>query len=96
MNVTQHRTQLYLDQERYRWLKMNASRQGSTLAQAIRDAIDMARHREAQNEKKRKDQIHKMIQQLIGAGKHGPSDVSVRHDDYLGEALYEEIKRNRV
>jgi hypothetical protein len=37
-----HRTQLYLDEDQYRWLKRRAGRDGS-LAGVVRDLIDAAR-----------------------------------------------------
>jgi hypothetical protein len=37
-----HRTQLYLDDDQYRWLKRQAARAGS-IAQVVRDLIDTAR-----------------------------------------------------
>jgi len=39
-----HRTQLYLDEDQYRWLKQRAARQGS-IAGVVRDLIDAARSR---------------------------------------------------
>jgi hypothetical protein len=40
----QHRTQLYLDEGQYRWLKQQA-RQGGSIAGVVRELIDMARSR---------------------------------------------------
>jgi hypothetical protein len=40
----QHRTQLYLDDGQYRWLKQQA-RQGGSIAGVVRELIDMARSR---------------------------------------------------
>ncbi|HLM86796.1 MAG TPA: hypothetical protein VK272_11470 [Solirubrobacteraceae bacterium] len=40
----QHRTQLYLDESQYRWLKQQAGRGGS-VAGVVRDLIDTARAR---------------------------------------------------
>jgi hypothetical protein len=40
----QHRTQLYLDDGQYRWLKQQASQRGSVAA-VVRDLIDAARSR---------------------------------------------------
>jgi hypothetical protein len=39
-----HRTQLYLDEDQYRWLKQRAGRGGS-IAGVVRDLIDAARSR---------------------------------------------------
>jgi hypothetical protein len=40
----QHRTQLYLDDGQYRWLKQQA-RQGGSIAGVVRELIDSARSR---------------------------------------------------
>jgi hypothetical protein len=40
----QHRTQLYLDDGQYRWLKQQAGQRGSVAA-VVRDLIDAARSR---------------------------------------------------
>jgi hypothetical protein len=40
----QHRTQLYLDDGQYRWLKQQA-RQGGSIAGVVRELIDAARSR---------------------------------------------------
>jgi hypothetical protein len=39
-----HRTQLYLDDGQYRWLKQQA-RRGGSIAQVVRDLIDTERSR---------------------------------------------------
>jgi hypothetical protein len=39
-----HRTQLYLDEDQYRWLKQRAGSRGS-IAAVVRDLIDTARAR---------------------------------------------------
>lgn len=40
-----HRTQLYLDEDQYRWLKRRAGR-GQSMAEVVRDLIDEARLRQ--------------------------------------------------
>jgi hypothetical protein len=40
----QHRTQLYLDDDQYRWLKRQA-RRGGSIAGVVRELIDAARAR---------------------------------------------------
>lgn len=44
-NVMAHRTQLYLDESQYRWLKQHAGKRGS-IAAVVRDLIDAARVRQ--------------------------------------------------
>jgi hypothetical protein len=43
-NAMRHRTQLYLDDGQYRWLKQQAS-QGTSIAGVVRQLIDAARSR---------------------------------------------------
>jgi hypothetical protein len=43
-DVMRHRTQLYLDDSQYRWLKQQA-RQGKSIAEVVRELIDTARSR---------------------------------------------------
>jgi hypothetical protein len=42
--VMAHRTQLYLDEDQYRWLRQRAGQRGS-IAGVVRDLIDAARSR---------------------------------------------------
>jgi hypothetical protein len=41
-----HRTQLYLEEDQYRWLRQRAG-QGGSIAGVVRDLIDTARSRKA-------------------------------------------------
>jgi hypothetical protein len=43
-SAMRHRTQLYLDESQYRWLKQQA-RQGKSVAEVVRGLIDAARAR---------------------------------------------------
>lgn len=43
-SIMRHRTQLYLDDGQYRWLKQQAS-QGRSIAEVVRELIDAARSR---------------------------------------------------
>jgi hypothetical protein len=43
-SVMSHRTQLYLEEDQYRWLRQRAGRQGS-IAGVVRELIDAARSR---------------------------------------------------
>jgi hypothetical protein len=43
-SVMRHRTQLYLDDGQYRWLKQQA-RQGGSIAGVVRELIEVARSR---------------------------------------------------
>lgn len=43
-----HRTQLYLDQEQYRWLKRRAGRGDGSIAAVVRQLVDDARSQPAE------------------------------------------------
>jgi hypothetical protein len=43
-SVMRHRTQLYLDDSQYRWLKQQ-TRKGKSIAEVVRELIDAARSR---------------------------------------------------
>lgn len=91
MKVTQYRTQLFLDEERYRWLKEKAYSEGKSIAQVVREVLDTVRSEHGTTLKKRKQIAYKKTQRIIGKGTKGPKDVSVHHDKYLGKALYKQI-----
>jgi len=44
LSAMRRRTQLYLEEDQYRWLKQQAGRKGS-IASVVRDLIDRARNR---------------------------------------------------
>lgn len=95
MQVTQYRTQLYLDKERYVWLKQKAKEEDKAMAQVVREILDKVRVTQKTTTEKRKVTAYKKIRRLVGSIKGGPKDLSTHHDKYLGEALYQEILRNR-
>lgn len=97
MKVTQHRAQLFLDTELYGWYKRIAREEDKSFAQIAREAMEQMRERREKTKKRRRQDLHKQIMALSGSirEKDGVTDVSVNHDKYLGEALYEEIVRNR-
>lgn len=95
MNNTQFRTQLFLDQDRYRWLKETATRQDASIAKVVRDLIDRVRKEQEKKKQKRLKVAHRALLKLIGKGKGGPPDVSENHDTYLGEDLYREMMAAR-
>jgi hypothetical protein len=74
------RTQLYLDESQYRWLKSQARRRGS-IAEVVRDLIDAARARQED------PSTDPLIQHLLAdpaptAAK--PSSVRTLDDDLYG------------
>jgi len=88
MNVTQHRTQLLLDEDRYNWLRHQAVSEGKSMAQVIRETVDVVRLQKQKNFDQKQQQIYKQILNLAGKGKKGPTDVSANHDKYLAEWIY--------
>lgn len=74
------RTQLYLDEEQYRWLKRQAGRGGS-IAAVVRDLIDKARRRRRDP---REDPLIKLL--LYDPPADGkPGDASTIDRDVYGE-----------
>ena len=75
-----HRTQLYLDDSQYRWLKQRAQREGS-IARVVRDLIDTARsHRPSLAHD---PLIRYLIDEPPGEGAHG-STVQTLDEDLYG------------
>ncbi len=72
-----HRTQLHLDEERYRYLSLQAKAEGKSIAQVVRDLIDAARSKPSK--KWLKDPIWNMVGAFEGDG----SAVAENHKDYL-------------
>jgi hypothetical protein len=75
-----HRTQLYLDDGQYRWLKQQARQEGS-IAQVVRDLIDTARSRKPNPA--RDPLIRYLIDEPPGEGAHG-STVQTLDEDLYG------------
>lgn len=96
MNVTQYRTQLLLDEDRYSWLRHRAVSEGKSLAQIVREIVDVVRLQKQKNLEETQQKIYKQILGLAGKGKKGPSDASVNHDKYLAEWIYDhKIRRGK-
>lgn len=83
------RTMIYLEPEQLRALKAEARKQGISLAEILRRLVD--RHL-----KERGDGTPapaETYRKLVALGSSGRSDVSERHDAYLGQALRRERAR---
>lgn len=76
----QHRTQLYLDDGQYRWLKQQAS-QGGSIAGVVRELIDAARSRRPNPA--RDPLIRYLIDDPPAEGT-GPSTVQTLDEDLYG------------
>ena len=71
------RTQIQLDEERYRKLQKLAREQGVSMAQVVRTGVDMAlSHYERSGRWER-------ARALVGGFSSGRKDVSEKHDCYL-------------
>lgn len=80
------RTQIQLDETQYRMLQQAAQQQGLSMAEIVRQGLDMAL---AQLDRRKK---WEKARALAGKYSSGESDVARRHDDYLAEAYYDRHK----
>ena len=80
------RTQIQLTPHQAEAIKREAAERGVSMAEVIRSCIDAhfrAAHRPSE------DEVRRRALSIVGMIKDGPSDMSVRHDDYLDEAYGE-------
>ena len=80
----QARTMVYLDPGQMEALKKKARREHASVAELIRRAVE----RYLRPESARAPVPREAYEKLIGIFSSGLTDVSERHDHYLGEALY--------
>ena len=73
------RTQIQLTEEQARALKVLSAREGVSMAELIRQAVERVIARDNQAEKWRPASA------LVGRYSGGPTDVSTRHDEYLAD-----------
>jgi hypothetical protein len=76
----QHRTQLYLDDGQYRWLKQQAGGGGS-IAGVVRELIDVARSRRPSQAR---DPLIRYLLDEPASGDHGDSTVGTLDQDLYG------------
>jgi Arc/MetJ-type ribon-helix-helix transcriptional regulator len=87
------RTQIQLTEEQAAKLKRIADERGVSMAQVIREAVDRLPRRDD-----RRERFERAIHALRVSHFHdveGKTDVSVRHDEYLADALEEELRTGR-
>ena len=72
-----HRTQLHLDEERYRYLLLKAKTEGKSIAQVVRELIDADYKRRVSRRSK------DSLDNIIGIFKGDGSAVAEHVDDYL-------------
>ena len=94
-NVTQYRTQSFFDEDRYLWLKQTAAEENKSLAEMLREGVDELREKRARKKRQQYSTAYKEILGLAGKGKKGPGDVSVNHDKYLADWLYQKKVEKR-
>ena len=75
------RTQIQLDEARYRKLQQVAREQGLSMAEVVRSGVDLAL---ALYERRKK---WGRARSLIGTFASGRGDVAEKHDRYLAEAF---------
>ncbi|MBI3290541.1 hypothetical protein HYZ78_04050 [Candidatus Microgenomates bacterium] len=83
--ITAHRTQIYLDDFRFRELKKTAQREKKSLAQVIRDSVDLTFNEKKKVEMKEKEKAWREFLKLAGIGKSGLTDLARRHDYYFAK-----------
>jgi hypothetical protein len=74
------RTQIQLDEERYRKLQQAAREQGQSMAEMVRSGVDLAL---ALHERRKR---WERARSLVGTFASGSKDVAEKHDHYLSEA----------
>ncbi|GEM_PF-3429875 len=77
----EHRTQIYLEDKHYRFLKEKAQKEGMSFAQAVRLLIEKEMPKEKEWEK---DPIWSLSRSGF---RSGIKDGSRRHEDYLRNSL---------
>ncbi len=78
------RTMVYLEPGQKDALKKKARREHLSVAELIRRAVDRYLKPESASPRVRREAYEK----LVGIFSSGLTDVSERHDHYIGEALY--------
>jgi hypothetical protein len=78
------RTQIQLTDRQARRLKALASRQGVSMAELIRRAVDRALATEVIPDQ---DEIRQRARRAVGFAADSAHDVAEHHDRYLGEAF---------
>ncbi len=90
--LTEKRIEVYLPEKEHRALKQRALKEERSISEILRGVI---REYLARQPEDRIREGYKVLGALIGfvREKPGVTDVSVHHDDYIGEALEDEWRR---
>ncbi|MGZ8631593.1 MAG: ribbon-helix-helix domain-containing protein [Actinomycetota bacterium] len=85
------RTQIQLTEEQAEKAKRLAAERGVSMAEVIRELIDRAPERDD-----RAERFARALAAVKRGGfrdREGKTDVSVRHDEYLAEALEQDLRK---
>jgi hypothetical protein len=77
------RTQVQIEEDQIKWLRAKAMEKGVSVSQLIREGVALYRTQEEQIP----DDKKKRALTAVGRFSSDASDVSVRHDDYLADAI---------
>lgn len=75
------RTQIQLDEERYRKVRELSRELGVSMAEVVRGAVDLA------FAQRRRREGWQRARRVVGAFRSRRHDVAERHDDYLAKAF---------
>jgi predicted metal-binding transcription factor (methanogenesis marker protein 9) len=83
------RTQIQLTEEQYKFLKEKSAEYNVSMAELIRQGVDMLAERET---KPSREELIRRAKAVVGIARDidGATDVSINHDHYLAE-IYAEI-----
>jgi len=80
------RTMVYLEEEEHRRLKVEAGKRHISMAELMRQLVKQY----LEQGRDKCPAPHKALLKIISLGSSGHSDISEKHDSYLGEALNRE------
>ncbi len=92
--VSQHRTQVYFPAHLYRAVKEKAKKEDVSIAKIIRQAVEKEVGKEEHVNQMERDKAWEEFFKLAGIGKSREHDLSINHDKYLAEDLYNEHLEN--
>jgi Arc/MetJ-type ribon-helix-helix transcriptional regulator len=85
------RTQIQLTEDQARRLQLVAAQRHVSMAELVREGVEevLRKHDSERQEKQRR------AREVIGRYRSGQHDISTRHDDYLADALLDELNESR-
>ena len=85
------RTQIQMEEDQLKWLRVEARARGVSVSQLIREGVALFRAREERFPEDKK----KRALSAVGRFSSGVSDVSERHNDYIAEAFSKEAPHGK-